>query len=191
MKFSDAEIAKLQDLQNRYHTAIIQRSSNPDNFYANVTFLKRLASLKKDFRKFVMPNFTKAKKAEKNINNTPGDFFSRIRAYLLTKKANEFADAAYTFIHSETLQADLDKMLAKEPRIVDFAVDGHTRHVNVTNKFLSSQDEKTIPDYTIIYSDNSALIFHSFDDEKELQECKIAFDEKMRLLAPKLGSSTP
>lgn len=190
MKFTTVEIAKLKELQTRFHLAIIQRSSNPDNFYANVNFLKRFDAFNKDFEAFVMPHFTKAREAVKNINNTPGDFFSRARAYLLAKKADAFIDAAYAYIFSETVQADQKKMFAKEPRIASFTVNGHTRNEHINNKKFTVQPEKAIPDYAIIYSDNSALIFHSFDNDKELQECEISFYAKMRSL-PLAADASP
>lgn len=185
IKFTDAEIAKLNELQGLYHLAILQRSSNPDHFYANVTLLERFAAFNRDFAAFVEPYFARANEAVKSINNTPGDLISRTRAYYLAKKADAFVDAVYAFIFSEKVQADIDQMFAKEPRIIDFAVNGHTRHEVFDSRLIAAQSEKTIPDYTIIFSDNSALIFHSFDNEKELQECRIAFDTKMHSLAAK------
>jgi len=158
---------KAQEQLSQHKTHLIdiskERLENPSDFDAIIIHFRKLESGLMSIRKFM--------NSYADVNSLDKRLF----------ELQEFTDELNRINSCRELEDIRNQLLEKESRITKLHL--HLDAKNDSHNFFKKHEFTYTYTYSIKFSDNDVISFHSLDDVRERRTARDEFDRKMNLLA--------
>lgn len=166
-------------LKQQYMDIFTKWSQDPTNFQHTVSCLADLREFLNIYLKMLE---SVTEKAQATMNR--GGLFATFRAGRQMKSGVKDIKKIAQTIYSADVKKYLADILAKEPRLTGLAISKkENQDQQIRGGMMLFNKVVHVETFSIQFSDNTQVDFHSLDDEKVLADAKKLFENKLESLA--------